>query len=62
MTALQRLIRTPHLLEVHRIDLAAPALDFRVIGPFSRFIRRSLLRSIARRATGSGAIAPGRAA
>ena len=35
---------------------------FRVIGPFSRFIRRSLLRSIARRATVGGANAPGRAA
>jgi hypothetical protein len=27
MTALQRLIPAPHLLEVHRIDVAAPALD-----------------------------------
>jgi hypothetical protein len=27
MTALQRLIPVPHLLEVHRIDVAAPALD-----------------------------------
>ena len=35
---------------------------FRVIGPFSRFIRRSLLRTIARRATAGGASVPGRAA
>jgi hypothetical protein len=27
MTGLQRLIPVPHLLEVHRIDVAAPALD-----------------------------------
>ncbi len=35
---------------------------FRVIGPFSRFIRRSLLRTIASRATAGGASVSGRAA